>query len=190
LWDLRTGEEIRRFTGHTAGVRGVTVMPNGDRLVSASIDGTLRIWDVATGEQLHCHDGHGDWVNRAAVTPDGQYILSSSDSAAQRPLMLTSTATGAPVVGWNGHQDWVIAVAVTPDGRHAISASGDETLHLWDLPAVLRSDPRRIRPVCAFTADDALSACAVAPDSRTILVGDHSGRIHRLLLHEPTVRGD
>jgi WD40 repeat protein len=46
LWDLRTGEEIRRFTGHQGAVNAIAFAPDGRALVSASSDGTLLVWDM------------------------------------------------------------------------------------------------------------------------------------------------
>jgi WD40 repeat protein len=45
LWNLEQGTEVRHFSGHTGRVTGVAFLP-GDRGVSASEDGTLRIWRV------------------------------------------------------------------------------------------------------------------------------------------------
>ena len=43
LWNLEQRTEVRHFSGHTGKVTGVAFLP-GDRGVSASEDGTLRIW--------------------------------------------------------------------------------------------------------------------------------------------------
>jgi len=44
LWDVDTGEEVRRFTGHTSEVRDVAFSPDGKYIVTASFDGTARLW--------------------------------------------------------------------------------------------------------------------------------------------------
>ena len=51
VWDLKSGEELRTLTGHTAGVYGVALTSDG-RAVSASKDCTLRVWNLQTGEEL------------------------------------------------------------------------------------------------------------------------------------------
>src|SRR5262245_9138194 len=60
LWDLQTGCEVRRFTGHAGWVTGVAFAPDGRRCVTASYDTTLRIWDLETGRPLSCLCGHSD----------------------------------------------------------------------------------------------------------------------------------
>jgi WD40 repeat protein len=44
VWEIKTGKEIRKFTGHGAAVRCLAFTPNGDYLVSGSEDSTVRIW--------------------------------------------------------------------------------------------------------------------------------------------------
>ena len=49
LWDLVTGEELRRLEGHTGWILSVAFAPEGGLLASGGADGTVRLWDPATG---------------------------------------------------------------------------------------------------------------------------------------------
>src|SRR5262245_54627602 len=56
LWDVKTGMELRRFTGMTKDklplyVNSVAVTPDGKTMFTGHFDG-FRRWDVATGRQL------------------------------------------------------------------------------------------------------------------------------------------
>jgi WD40 repeat protein len=44
VWDATTGKELRKYDGHTDYVIGVAFFPDGQRIASASRDGTARIW--------------------------------------------------------------------------------------------------------------------------------------------------
>jgi WD40 repeat protein len=69
-----------------------------------------------------------------------------------------------------GHTGSVNAVAVTPDGHRAVSASFDRMLRLWDVESG--------KEIATFTGEGEVSSCAVAPDGRTIIAGERSGRVH------------
>jgi WD40 repeat protein len=44
LWDVQTGEEVRRFIGHSNQVRDVSFSPDGQYILTASNDNTARLW--------------------------------------------------------------------------------------------------------------------------------------------------
>jgi len=49
--DARTGELLHTFRGHTAWVKDIAFAPDSRRLVSSSLDGTIKVWDVANIEK-------------------------------------------------------------------------------------------------------------------------------------------
>jgi WD40 repeat protein len=77
LWDVQTGTEVRRFTGHTDAVLSVAFTPDGRHLLSGGIDHMVRLWEVATGKQLRVFTEHTDMVSGVAVYPDGKHALSA-----------------------------------------------------------------------------------------------------------------
>src|SRR5262249_37760694 len=55
VWDLESGRELSTLQGHTARVRACAVTPDGQRVVSASEDRTLKAWDLESGACLLTH---------------------------------------------------------------------------------------------------------------------------------------
>ena len=51
LWDVATGAELAKMTGHAVPVWGLASFPDGTRAVSASNDWTLRVWDLEIAER-------------------------------------------------------------------------------------------------------------------------------------------
>ncbi|MBN2003977.1 MAG: CHAT domain-containing protein, partial [Anaerolineae bacterium] len=72
------GPLLRTLAGHTDDIIAVAVTPDGQRVVSASGDHTLKVWDLESGAELHTLTGHTDDVRAVAVTPDGQWAVSAS----------------------------------------------------------------------------------------------------------------
>ena len=53
VWDLETGAQIHRLTGHEDAVSCVAVSPDGRHIVSGSDDKTVAVWDLETGMPIH-----------------------------------------------------------------------------------------------------------------------------------------
>lgn len=129
LWDVASGEILRRFEGHTAPVTTVAFNPDGKTILSGSSDMSLILWGLASGAEIQRFDGHTSAVNSVSLSADGKTALSGS---ADTSLILWDLSTGQPV-----HQifsDTIIhAVALSPDGQRALSGRPDGRLRLWDV---------------------------------------------------------
>ena len=49
LIDLSSGQMVRSLKGHSYTIYDLAFSPDGERLASASHDGTVRIWNVDNG---------------------------------------------------------------------------------------------------------------------------------------------
>jgi len=126
---------------------------------------------VQIGETVRVLEGHAGWVTAVAITPNGRRAISAS---VEGTLRLWDLERGQLVRVLEGHADWVNAVTVTLDGRRAISASCDHTLRMWDVESGTC--------LTAFTGESPMLRCAIAPDGRTIIAREKSGRGHFLRL--------
>jgi hypothetical protein len=121
---------VRRLEGHRGSVTCVLFARDGQRLLTASGDGTIRLWDAASGQERKRIEGHGNWVRSVVLSADGRRLLSGGDDGKVR---LWDLASGREQRRFDGHTEWVRAVAFLPDGKRAVSASDDHTLRLWDV---------------------------------------------------------
>jgi WD40 repeat protein len=124
------GSSLKADIHHSSGVNVVTITPNGQQVISASNDGTLKVWNLATGEKLFTLKGHTDTVKAIAITSNGQRVISASDD---NTLKVWNLVTGKQLLTFNSHSSGLNAVAVTPSGQQVISASDDSTLKVWNL---------------------------------------------------------
>ena len=65
IWDVKTGKQIVDFP---IGAHRLAFSPDGDRLATASNDGTIRIWDI------HPESRNPEWVSRT-VKEKGPWLL-------------------------------------------------------------------------------------------------------------------
>jgi len=62
VWDSSTGEVQNVLEGHTNLVRSVAFSPDGRRIVSGSLDNSVRVWDSLAGEAQNVLEGHMNLV--------------------------------------------------------------------------------------------------------------------------------
>jgi WD40 repeat protein len=136
LWDAKTGQEIRRFAGHTNRIHDVAFAPDGKRCVSCSSygDNTLRVYDLASGKEL-LSIPHPGGLQRGTFLPDSQRFLSTCGDGVVR---MWDVRTGQELYSFKAADPGgVNGVAVSRDGRHALTGGNDKTVRLWRLPDLL-----------------------------------------------------
>lgn len=84
LWQLRSGRELRRLSGHTEVVTALAFSPDGAALATASCDQTVRLWDVATWQPQTVLRGHLDEVWDVTFLPDGSTLASAGKDGTVR----------------------------------------------------------------------------------------------------------
>lgn len=162
LWNVATGEQVRRFPGHTNFVYGVAIAPDGRHVASGSVDRTVRIHDLSTGQLVRTLEGFTDPVTNVAFSADGRHVFACGGTA----VGMWEIATGKETRRFEGHQGRVLALAVTPDGRRLISGGDDRVLRLWDV-----ATGKELEQLKGHT--DAISGVAVSANGRLALSGGY-----------------
>jgi WD40 repeat protein/tRNA A-37 threonylcarbamoyl transferase component Bud32 len=125
------------LSGHTGNIRTVAFAPDGRRLASGSIDGTIRLWDLARAEQiaeLRPDDpGIPDTnVRSLALTPDGARIVSAHNDS---KLRLWEVESGRQLASWRvdaNETPIAQSVSISPDGRRIASGHLRGSITVWD----------------------------------------------------------
>lgn len=78
VWEVETGAEIHRFSGHLYGVHAVAFSPDGQTLASGSSDSTVKVWDLYSGRLIRTLTGHSGRVAALAFSPDSTTLASGS----------------------------------------------------------------------------------------------------------------
>src|SRR6266480_1903317 len=120
---------LQTLEGHSRSVRSVVFSSDGQRLASASGDGTIKIWNAASGQCLQTLEGHSDSVRSVVFSSDGLRLASASGDGT---IKIWDAASGQCLQTLEGHSDSVWSVVFSSDGQRLASASGDGTIKIWD----------------------------------------------------------
>ena len=70
---------LKTLEGHLGEVLSVSYSPDGTKIISGSLDNTIKIWNANTGESLKTLVRDLSFVFSVAYSPDGTKIISGSD---------------------------------------------------------------------------------------------------------------
>ncbi|WP_066374792.1 nSTAND1 domain-containing NTPase [Herbidospora mongoliensis] len=170
LWDVATGQEIRRFTGHRTWLRSVAFSPGGETLATGGLDSDVRLWRTATGAPIgRPIMGSANWVKGVAFSPDGKTVAAVSDDKMARLWdVATQRQRGRTLVG---HAlPHLYDVAFSSDGETVATVGDDQTVRLWDVSTQEQIAPPIRHPAIVFSV-------AFSPDGTTLATGAGDGRI-------------
>lgn len=132
-----------RFEGHAAAINEVALSRDGDLMISASDDNTVRVWvPIIKGEFLSIK-AHSAAVRSACFNPvnSSQFATCSNDKCIKIwSVQHCKTKTNATkfkshdfITSFTNHNNWVRSVRYSQDGRLLCSAADDKTVRVYDL---------------------------------------------------------
>ncbi|KAG2757632.1 WD40 repeat-like protein [Suillus brevipes Sb2] len=165
----------QKFEGHTRRVWGAIHLPGGQRIITCSWDGSLRVWNSKTGKQIgeDWRDGDSE-VWSIALSPDGKKVVSGSYDGAVR---LWDIDTCKVITKWTGHTDGVGSVCWSRDGRRVLSGSFDGTARQWEVESgETMTEPIENILASIETGHEQVWAVVYSPDMTLIATGGWDGR--------------
>jgi WD40 repeat protein len=153
---------VRRLDGHTNGISHLRASADGNLLISASLDHTIRLWDVA-----------------AAPTGTAEIVLDLNDreqkarnqSADKKKALLEAPGHTVETIKaqhiLEGHRDWVMALAFNAEKQRLISGDDSSLFIVWDL-----ANRTQVSQWSGYPWNGA-AATALSPDGQTALVSEY-----------------
>ncbi|MFV1988180.1 MAG: toll/interleukin-1 receptor domain-containing protein [Gemmatimonadota bacterium] len=160
--------------GHEDTLWGAVFSPDGERIITASVDGTARVWSTRERGLPVVLRGHREQIWTAVPSPDGNRVVTASTDGTARVWQADGSGDSIVLVG---HTEHLSSATFSPDGRWILTASDDDTARVWASggdpdPMVLRghADPLW----CALFSPDGM-AVATASDDGTARVWPSAG---------------
>jgi WD40 repeat protein len=193
LWDMRSGQETTRLTGHENNVMAVAFSADGTQLASGSLDNTVRVWDVARHTQTHS-------IRTQIAVCDVTFSANGKELAFAElggHARVVDLATGNEVMKLDGFAGKVMHIAFSPTDRIlAASSVRDKNIQLWDV-----AGRKLIRELVGH--EEGVWSLAFSPDGRTLASGggldqdcavriwdvSSGNEVHRISAHAYVVSG-
>lgn len=169
--DVASASEL--WSSSTESVSSLVVLADGERFVTGTRLGYLRVWSVRDGSS-EVLIGHGGDIADLAVVPGAERVASIASDGSVRIWDLDAGTS----IALRGAEAALMEVQVSPDGRWV--AAGDESgaVHLWSAAdgtyRVGRAD------------DSGAGMLAFSPDSATLAVGHADGLVALWSLEDDT----
>jgi len=160
IWEVATGDEVRRLTGATREVTALAFSPDSKSLAAAGHGDVLSLWEVHTGRErrrltapasravkldpdgYRNPDQQSQRFKALEFAPDGKALLAGR---ADGGLYVWDLTADRPARRAHGHKGAVTGLAVCGDGKTVASASIDCTVLVWDIAALRRAPGDRDR---------------------------------------------
>jgi WD40 repeat protein len=189
LFDVKTGQLLQRFEGHTKNVKAVAFHPQNQWLASAGYDQKILFWSLTNDKPID------EWnvskpILALAISPDGKYLASGGKD---NNITLWDVESKKSLYTFKGHEKRIADLAFSPNGEWLASASYDNTARLWQVTTrqashILIGHTNNVQRV-AFNPDNQLLATS-SKDTTVRLWAVDSGKTVRVLRgHKQTVFG-
>ncbi len=130
LRDHQTGLIKTELKGHKAYIKQVWINPEGNMIISASLDRTIMIWNPGTSSPSSILKGHTEGILDISISKDQKRLV--------------STGWGGQIIEWNldqnkervryhGHSECIEFVSYIHGDEYVLSIDSNSNLKIWNL---------------------------------------------------------
>jgi WD40 repeat protein len=144
--------------GHRGQVRRALFSPDGETVVTASMDGAVGIWDADTGKNQLMLKGDGAGIVALAISRDGRKFATGAEDGS---VLLWDFKT-KKYSKLKGHSKEITAIAFSRDGLLLATSSDDGTARIWNT-----QNGQLLRPLEGHKSS--VTAVSFSRDGKTVL---------------------
>lgn len=139
LWSKLTVEagqvpnpEMVLQVGHADQITALAATADGDQVLSAAMDSSIRVWSAAERTLLRIIPGHEVGTTCLALTADGRWLF-SGDGRGEVLAHDVSRDFAPRLVARQPHRRPIAQVVPLPDRKHVLSVDRDGVAFMWDV---------------------------------------------------------
>ena len=175
--------ERNSLEGYAASVTCVNFSPDGQRVVSGSEDGTLKLWSF-DGEEIKTVKGHEKKITSISFSPNGQRVVSGSEDG----ILKVWSLDGKEIKTFKGHKESITSVTFNSNGQRVVSGSEDGILKVWSLDGKeIKTFPGHQLGVTSVSSSLDGKVIASGSKDKTVKLWDLNGQEIKTMNHESSV---
>ncbi|MBD2486111.1 PD40 domain-containing protein [Aulosira sp. FACHB-615] len=152
-----TIREVNTLEGNADSVTKVSFSHDGQKIVSGSADGTLKIWS-RDGKEIFSSSVLDKKITYIDFSPDSQIIVAGSVDG--KVILKNLKNPNEKNFNFQAHEEEITNVSFSPDGQKLLTASKDKTIKLWSL------DGKELKIFRGH--QDSISSVSFSPDGQLI----------------------
>eukprot|EP01117_Protostelium_nocturnum_P019733 TRINITY_DN8624_c0_g1_i1.p1 TRINITY_DN8624_c0_g1~~TRINITY_DN8624_c0_g1_i1.p1 ORF type:complete len:632 (+),score=127.72 TRINITY_DN8624_c0_g1_i1:174-2069(+) len=129
-WSLGSNKPIRSFKGHSDGVSCVEISPDGTKLLTGSLDNTIKVWDIGTSKELASYNFPSQ-IFALGICPGESWIAVGLESSYIEVMNLMNSNCKYQL---HLHENSVLSLKYANSGKWFVSTGKDRILNSWRSP--------------------------------------------------------
>lgn len=132
IWQIGKCEPEMELSGHSGNISSAAFSPDGQCLVSASLDGTIKVWFLDFGPPSWPLEDAPIRANCVDLSSDGVLLACGSHAGM---LSVWDPYTMTLIKSWTASLSPLTGVSFSPNKELLVSCSLDEAITVWDAPS-------------------------------------------------------